>query len=517
MANSEVRGATVPVAIVGAGPVGLALALGLARHGVRSVLLERRDATSEHSKAPAVHIRTREVLRSWGVEERLLDAGRLEQRIVLQPVDGGRPLLAVDLAELDDEAERPGLLLLPQADTERLLLEALRESGACDVRFGAEVTGVRATADHVDLQVREGAAARRVAAAYAVGCDGAGSFVRTAVGLPFDGITYRLRPMLADVRLGDERDAPPWLRARNTRGAFTFAARLDDDLWRIVHLAGSSPDGEDGTVSDREVTRRVREMLGPGPAEVVWSSRFRIHRRASPRFRSGRVLLAGDAAHVHSPVGGQGMNAGIQDAANLAWKLAAALDGGDRDALLDSYDEERRAVVVGSISRVTDLLTRFVLQAPGALRRAAFALQRAAVTVPRVRRLLLRRMTMLDLDYPPSRLLDARELAAGVRLPNPRLRHADGTPQRLHDLLGPRPALVQVGGAAHPAAELPLPDVVRVGPGGVEDPGGGLRRLLGGADGWLLVRPDTHVAWGRPRGQPLAAAVRAALGRGEGS
>jgi hypothetical protein len=267
-----------------------------------------------------------------------------------------------------------------------------------------------------------------------VGCDGAGSFVRQSLGLPFEGKTYAVRPMLADVRFGDLRDALPWPRLRNTKGGLTFTFRLRPGLWRLVRIERGRPDGDDG-VPEEEINDRVTELLGPGPVEIVWASRFHIHRRSSPRFREGRVLLAGDAAHLHSPAGGLGMNAGIQDAHNLAWKLAGVLGGGDMDRLLDSYDAERRAVVVESVSRYADFNTRTLLQAPAALREAAFFVWRLAMRVPPVRRAALRRATMIDLDYPASPILDLDERGAGTRLPNPPLRSPDGTEVRLYDLL----------------------------------------------------------------------------------
>ena len=192
-----------PVAIVGAGPVGLSLALGLARRGVRSTVLERKPTTSAHSKAPGIHMRTREILRQWGVEEPFLAEGELLSDFSLHSAHPGRrPLLHVDFSCLADDAEQPGMLILEQGRTEALLLEAVRASGWCDVQFGAEVVGLRADRDGVRLTVRhrghaghagdavEGGGQRAVDASFVVGCDGANSFVRDALALPFEGFTY---------------------------------------------------------------------------------------------------------------------------------------------------------------------------------------------------------------------------------------------------------------------------------------------------------------------------------------
>jgi 2-polyprenyl-6-methoxyphenol hydroxylase-like FAD-dependent oxidoreductase len=504
--------APVPVAIVGAGPVGLALGLGLARHGVRSVVVEREPRLSRHSKAVGIHVRTREALRRWGVEDRFLEAGSLVDRVALHDVAAGdRHLLHLDLRSLDREADRPGLLVIEQSETERLLWEALRETGLSSVEFGTEVTAVRERSDGVTLRLRRDGGDQELRADHVVGCDGPSSTVRDAMGMPFEGTTYRLQPMLADVDLADERDALPWPRVDDRQGGLTAAVRLRPGRWRIIHLPAGH--GEDGEVADAEVARRVEAVLGPGPAEIVWRSRFRIHRRSSPRFRRGRLLLAGDAAHVHSPVGGQGMNAGIQDAHALAWRLATVQAGGDGDRLLDGYDQERRGVVVDDVSRFTDVLTRIYLQSPSWARRITFAVQRTAMRVPRIEQAALRRMSMIDLRLPPSTLLPA-ERAAGVRLPDPLLRAADGTERRLHDLLPLGAALLEVTDASDRgvAEGFPVDAVLRIGRGGYLDRTGLLRRLLDGRDGWILVRPDGAVAWARTRDAGLAAAVRRSLG-----
>jgi 2-polyprenyl-6-methoxyphenol hydroxylase-like FAD-dependent oxidoreductase len=512
MSHDSDSGPSTPVAIVGAGPVGLSLALGLARQGVRSVVVERKQRTSEWSKAPGIHVRTREVFRQWGVEERFLAAGELKRALTLHsPVYGRRPLASIDFADLEVEADRPGLLILEQAHTERLLLEAVRDSALCDVRFATEAVRLEQDGRAATLTLRGEQGERSLAAEFVVGCDGASSFVREALGVPFDGITYSVRPMLADVRIADGRDSLPWPRTWNSRGGITTAIRLSPGLWRLIRLERGEPvEGDD--VPESEVGTRVAEVLGEGPFELVWASRFRIHRRSASRFRVHRVLLAGDAAHVHSPVGGLGMNGGIQDAHNLAWKLAFALRGGDTDRLLDSYEVERRAVIVGSVSRYTGLVTRTFLDSPAMLRAAAFALLRLLLRSQRLRRLNLRRTAMLDLDYPASPLLDARERAAGVRLPNPRLRSPDGTELRLYDLLPNAPAMLEITDRRDARTDTGVATVIRIGAGGYREPAGTLRRLLGGENGWILVRPDAHIAWARQRPDGIQQAVRDAMG-----
>jgi 2-polyprenyl-6-methoxyphenol hydroxylase-like FAD-dependent oxidoreductase len=501
-----------PVAIVGAGPVGLSLALGLARQGVPSVLLERHGSVSERSKAPAIHVRTREIFRLWRVEDRFVNAGFLAPSLTLHSVvPSEKPLYTIDFSGLVPEAERPGLLLLEQGETEKLLLQAVRETGLCDVRFGHEATGLEQQAGGVRLTVREAREEYVITAAYVVGCDGAGSFVRETLDLPFDGMTYSLHPMLADVRVDDDRNDLPWPRLWNGARQLAFAVRLPSGLWRLVAIARDAPTGE-GEIAPEEVLACVRTLLGNGSAEIVWSSRFSIHKRSSPRFRVGRVLLAGDAAHVHSPAGGFGMNGGIHDAHNLAWKIAAVLAGGDEDRLLESYDIERRAVIVERVSRASNVLTRTVLDVPASVRRVAFFAFRMAMRVAPIRSRMLRRIAMLDLDYPASPLLDPRDRASGKRLPNPLLRAPDGTRVRLYHLLSDEATLLDVSQDRRSPAILPLA-TLHIGQGGYADTSGLLRELLGGRDGWILVRPDAHIAWARHERGGMEEALARALGK----
>lgn len=357
------------------------------------------------------------MLRHWGVEDLFAARGQVLRRAALHRADV-KPLISVDFGALADDASDPGLLVLEQSVTERLLLDAASETGLCEVRFDAEVTGVDDEGEAVTVTVRGAEGGLRLRAPYVVGCDGASSTVREQIGLDFPGHTYSIRPMLADVRVDEERDSLAWPRACIDRHGMTSALRLSEGLWRIIGLHGGDEGDEDP--GDDEVRARTTRVLGSGGAEVVWSSRFRIHRRAAPRFRVGRVLLAGDSAHVHSPVGGLGMNSGIHDAHNLAWKLAHALRGGDQERLLDSYDVERREVVVETVSRNADLATRAFLQSPMPVRLAAFAVARWATAWPWMAQRVLRGASMIDLRYSSSPVLRGGG-AVGMRLPNPAL------------------------------------------------------------------------------------------------
>jgi 2-polyprenyl-6-methoxyphenol hydroxylase-like FAD-dependent oxidoreductase len=502
----------VDVVVVGAGPVGLALALGLGVHGVSCLVLERADALSRHSRAPGIHQRTREVLRQWGAEDAFLDAGDLLTHIDLHD-HRSEPVLSLDFAALRSEARDPGLLLLEQSRTEALLLDAATRTGAAEVRFGSEVVGIDEEPGGVVVTMRRDGRDRAVRAEFVVGCDGAGSFVRTALALPFEGFTYQARPMLADVEVDDARGDLPWPRWNNGRHGLTLAARLPSGPWRIIRLErGDGPEH----VPRSEIDERVAEVLDARPVDVVWASRFDIHRRATPTLRVSRCLLAGDAGHIHSPVGGQGMNAGIQDAHNLAWKLAATLDGGDAEALLDSYDVERRTVVAGTVFRSTDLATRALLRSPPFAREAGVVLARSALRVEGLHRRALRRLAMLDHRYRPSSPLLDGGRAAGRRLPDVPLTGPDRRMHRLHDLLRHGTSLLDVGNDHPPPAAVPARSVVRIAPGGpdaYDDVTGGLGGIVGHRGrGWVLVRPDHHIAWVRAGTDELASGVRPAVG-----
>ncbi|WP_172805735.1 NAD(P)/FAD-dependent oxidoreductase [Brachybacterium sp. P6-10-X1] len=499
----------VPVAIVGGGPVGLSLALGLAHHGVRSVLVEKKVRTDARSRAPGIHLRTREILRRWGVEERLLAEGTLRESVELH-TRSGRSLVSIDYSILDSEADRPGVLFLEQAQTEQVLLDAVRASGLCEVRFATEAVELEQDAERAVLTCRDGESLRTVEADFVVGCDGAKSFTRRALCLPFEGSTYSIRAMLVDLRVDDDRDALPWPRIWNGSGGLTVAAHLPDGAWRLMHMERGRPD-HDEEVGKPEVEQHMRRTLGAGAFEVEWASQFRLHQRAAPTYRVGRALLAGDAAHVHSPAGGLGMNAGIQDAHNLCWKLVTALHGGDAERLLASYDVERRSVTAKDVTRQADLMTRGFLQTPAALRMPLFWAVRRMLAVAPIRRALLRRMTMIALAYDKSPLLRPGCSAVGARLPNPLIARADGSRARLYDIASDEPFLIHVADRRREAVDTPL-EVIRVGVDGYDEPAGLLRRITGGQEGYILVRPDLHIAWVGQDHDDLDEIVQMALG-----
>jgi 2-polyprenyl-6-methoxyphenol hydroxylase-like FAD-dependent oxidoreductase len=504
-------GSRTPVLIVGAGPVGLSLALGLARYGVRSRIVEADSSTSDRSRAPGIHARTMEVFRQWGVVEEF-EARAIHIPTLVPRAPGTlTPILRVPLEELDDECAHAGLHVLEQGTTERILFEAVRRSALCDVSFGHRLIALRQDADGVHAVVRRTSGVQTMRASYLVGCDGADSTVRTLLGMSFDGTTYPIDAVLADIEVPQLDPGTPFPIIADEHGRVMFTVRLETGAWRLVWLDGTESRVRDRStpVDDGLIERIVATLLPGTPYRTTWRSRFRIHCRTAPSFRAGRVFLAGDAAHVNSPAGAQGMNAGIHDAHNLAWKMAAMLAGGDAERLAASYDLERRLLVTGQVQPATDRGTR-ALAAPAWVRRAALVAAAGALRVPALRRRAMRAMSMLAGRYSGSPLLVGRRAPVGQRIPDVLLRRG-GESARLHSLLGLQAGLLSIDGPITPAGP---PDLVNVtiGPGGWSEPSGLLRRTVGTGN-MAVIRPDQIVGWVGPASAGGAvSAARTVLG-----
>ncbi|MEZ0096188.1 FAD-dependent monooxygenase [Streptacidiphilus sp. EB129] len=336
--NAATLPARTQVAIVGAGPTGLALALTLARAGVGYVLLDRLAEGANTSRAAVVHARTLEVLDELGAAEGLLSRGLPITRFAVR--DSGRALLTLPFDGLD--TRYPYALMIAQSETESVLLERLRELGG-EVHRPYEVRTVVQDQDGVTLTMSTGETLR---ADYAVGADGMHSVVREAAGIGFSGSQYAESFVLADVAMDWAPGADEVSLSFDAAG-LTVVAPLPGDHYRIVATVDEAP-----AEPDLDLVQRLLDARAPGQARVTglaWSSRFRVHHRIADHYRAGRLLLAGDAAHVHSPAGGQGMNTGIQD----AHALGLALAFGD----LDDYEAQRRPVAQRVVA-LTDRMTR---------------------------------------------------------------------------------------------------------------------------------------------------------------
>lgn len=340
------------VAIVGAGPVGLVLAGVLAKERVPFVIVDELGEGSNTSRAAVVHARTLEVLEELQVTDRLRAEGLVVQVFTVR--DRDRTLATVHFEGLP--TRYPFVLMVPQNVTEAILLARLRELGG-DVHRPYTVTDLSQEPDRVTVTVsaREGQP-QEIIAKYVIGADGMHSIVRERSGIGFTGATYEESFVLADVRM-------KWpLRADEVTLFFSpdglvVVAPLPHGRYRIVATLDDAP--EHPGIND---VQHLLDTRGPKTEradieEIAWSSRFRIHHRVADRYRNGRVLLAGDAAHVHSPAGGQGMNTGIQDAITLGQVLAKVLSGQEPESWLDTYEQRRRPVGQHVVA-LTDRMTR---------------------------------------------------------------------------------------------------------------------------------------------------------------
>ncbi|MCQ4211075.1 FAD-dependent monooxygenase, partial [Streptomyces longispororuber] len=338
--NGTAHGSTNSVIIVGSGPTGLLLAGDLATAGVPVTLVEKRPrGISNLSRAFVVHARTLEQLDARGLADGIEEAGQQLDRLRLF----GR--LSIDLTGLPSRFNH--LLVVPQYEVEKALERRAAEAGVT-FAHDTEVTGLVQGSDGVTLQLRtkdgESAGDRELSAAYVVGTDGMRSTVREAVGLPFPGRSAIRSVVLADVRLAEK---PENLLTVNAVGdAFAFIAPFGDGYYRVIgwNRARNVPDTEPLDLDEIKEIARLALGHDYGMHDARWMSRFHSDERQAPHYRVGRVLLAGDAAHVHTPAGGQGMNTGLQDAANLSWKLAAVVGGRASADLLDTYEAERHPV-----------------------------------------------------------------------------------------------------------------------------------------------------------------------------
>jgi 2-polyprenyl-6-methoxyphenol hydroxylase-like FAD-dependent oxidoreductase len=371
------------VLIVGAGPSGLTLAASLVHKGIATTVVDRQPAGANTSRAAVVNARTLEVLDDLDVARRLVKEGIQAPRFTIR--DGRRTLIPVDFSGLS--TDYPYSLMVAQSTTERILLDRLTELGGTVIRPKV-LASVTQDAEGATATFEDGDAIR---ARYVVGADGIHSTVREQAGIDFEGGVYEESFTLADVRLRGEAPVDEvilfWAKA-----GLTVVAPLPGDVYRIVAPVAEAPEDPSAAFVQQLLDERG---IGAGRmtvTEVIWGSRFRIHHRVADTYRAGRLLLAGDAAHVHSPAGGQGMNLGIQDGVALADALAAVL-GGAPDSVLDDYSAARRPIAQ-QVVEMTDRLTRLAT-----LPRAARPIRNTAIGVagriPAVQRAVAMRLSGL--------------------------------------------------------------------------------------------------------------------------
>ncbi|MFF5207895.1 FAD-dependent monooxygenase [Streptosporangium sp. NPDC000396] len=466
------------IVVVGGGPVGLWLAAELRLGGAPVTVLEARQERDPHSKALTVHPRTLEILAFRGIAERFLAEGRRIPNGHFGGLDD-----RMDFGALDTPF--PFTLALPQVRIEELLEEHARSAGA-RIRRGHRVTGLAQNEDAVTLEIEGPDGPYTLRAAYVVGCDGTRSTVRQSAGIAFPGTDATTWGWLGDVIL-DEPPRAPVLSLSGPEGG-VMVLPLPGGVHRIV---GGDPDDirpdRPGELTLEELRAKVARITGTdfGMRDPRWLSRFGNATRQAAQYRKGRVLLAGDAAHMHFPAGGVGLNVGVQDATNLGWKLAATVAGRASDDLLDSYHAERHPIgadLLISTQAQTALMTAYSPE--GQALRAL--LSRLIATVPGFSRELAERLSGLSVAYPPPAAMGTHPLT-GLRAPD--LVFDSG-----HSLFG------LLRGGRHvlldPTGTASMRPARATGPGVIlhSEP------LSEPREGWsgvraALIRPDGHVAW----------------------
>jgi len=491
------------VLIVGGGPTGLMLANQLGRRGIRAMTVDRHSGPAQQTRAMAVHARTLEIYSKLGIAERALELGK--QGGAANMWAKGKLRARIPIGDMGKSLSPfPFVLMLGQDDNERIMGERLREWGMA-VQWNTELLSFEQSADRVAATLKNpDGTARAITASYMAGCDGGRSTVRERSGITFPGAPYEHVFFVADTEATGSM-VPGELNVYLLRDGFhLFFPMRGTDRWRVI---GILPEHlrEKQDVTFEETIPSLQKEAGAQLSfkRCSWFSSYRIHHRCAERFREGRCFLLGDAAHVHSPMGGQGMNTGLQDAYNLAWKLALVVSGKADAALLDSYASER-IPVAHRLLRTTDRAFTLVVsdsRIAGLFRTQIVARIAAfAMSIDRVRRLAFLTISQTGIRYPESPLshtladLPQDAPQAGDRFPWLRLKMSAGGP--VEDLFGKlddtRFNLLVFGQAA---AEAPQPGGL-LGVHAIPDERHNATELTRAripATSFYLLRPDGHV------------------------
>jgi 2-polyprenyl-6-methoxyphenol hydroxylase-like FAD-dependent oxidoreductase len=493
------------VLVVGAGPTGLMLANQLVRRGIRPIIIDRHAGPSRETKALGVQARTLEIYSHLGIVDRALELGKRGTGGNIWA--DGRRMARVALSDAGDKVTPyPFLLVLGQDDNERIMGDHLRELGA-SIQWSTELVSLSQQADFVTAVLKQpDGSQRNLTAAWVAGCDGARSVVRESCAIPFAGAPYEHVFFVADTEMTGTM-VPDEVNVYLFRDGFHLLFPMrGKDHWRIAGILPPALRHKDDLTFDA-VIPSLRNEAGAGLSikSCSWFSTYRIHHRSAVRFRDRRCFLLGDAAHVHSPVGAQGMNTGLQDAYNLAWKLALVVKNQAKPALLDSYEQERLPVARALLSG-TDRAFRLVvsdnwfaglLRTKVLARIAAFAVNRKAV-----QRRAFRTISQTGIRYAKSFLskslggLPKTAPQAGSRFPWLRLKLVvDGPVEDLFQKLSDTHFNLVVIGQPAPAEGVPgFGELLHIhaipkGPANDEE----LARAQIPQPSFYLIRPDGYI------------------------
>jgi 2-polyprenyl-6-methoxyphenol hydroxylase-like FAD-dependent oxidoreductase len=494
------------VLVVGAGPTGLMAANQLGRRGIGVVIVDRHSGPAQQTRAMAVHARTLEIYAQLGIAAQALQLGhRTEAANVWANAERTARIPLGDIGR--DLSPFPYVLMLGQDDNERIMGAKLRDWGV-DVQWNTELVALAQKPGSVEAVLKQpDGSSRTIEASYVAGCDGVHSAVRELSGIAFPGAPYEHVFFVADTEATGSM-APGELNVFLWRRGFhLFFPMRGHNRWRVIGILPRNL-SEQPDLSFEQVIPAIRGEAGADLAFQAchWFSTYRIHHRCAERFRDRRCFLLGDAAHVHSPVGGQGMNTGLQDAYNLAWKLALAVAGRAGDSLLDSYAQERRAVaqnLLGSTDRAFTLLVSDSAFA-GLFRTHIFARAVAlAMRFSRVRERVFRTVSQIGIHYRASALSETlagcapTAPRAGDRFPWLELKlKADAKAEDLFDHIDDtRFNLIVIGQPLPQPAALPAMDAIALH-SFADDPANDevLERAGLSKPSYFLLRPDGYIA-----------------------